>query len=633
MDESLNKIKINNNLNFNQSDIAALSIDGGMFSEKDIYISNGITIGNTNNFLYEGTIKFTDSVFYGYTGTEWEVIFNEVETTDQIIVSDIVTSDLTSTNIYVDNIYATDITSNNFTVATLTVVSDLINVNKEESFQILYASDITTSDLTATNIYGTDVIATYIYSSSILLDNLDTFTLTTGSLTDVDTINTNSILITTDLIGDVEINSLICSDLTVSDLYAHSTICTDLTTNILSGTTIIADTIEVSGALYVSDIVGISDIIVDDVFIRQLDIDYDQVNFNNIDVKDITVSDLTVNDFVATTIGSTDTPITTAYAVTINNITTNVEGISFFRINANDVYANNLSSSLVTDVETADINNLTITTSINDFNYFDKISASDIVTSDLVAYNLYASQIGLVENPVSEIYISSDIGDGFNYTSDIFVNGINFGGSSGNTITCNTLSVSTITNLDSLETNNMIVNTLLTYYSNIDASSLGANVVTSSDTTAYNLYSTNITNEESLTVNNGTITSDCICENVTVYNTFSIGSGPAQIATINGYNPLYVTRTWLVCNPDLGVLLASGNVSSISVSSGTILTINFTEALPNTNYKIFVKLGYNSGVRRQLLPAVLSYSTTSCQIRQNTSGFSYFNRMYVEILL
>ena len=126
MDESLSKIKINNNLNFNQSDIAALSIDGGMFSEKDIYIGNGITISNTNNLLYEGTIKFTDSIFYGYTGTEWEAFFSNAETTDQVIVSDITTSDLTSTNIYANNIYTTDITSNNFTVATLTVVSDLI---------------------------------------------------------------------------------------------------------------------------------------------------------------------------------------------------------------------------------------------------------------------------------------------------------------------------------------------------------------------------------------------------------------------------------------------------------------------------------------------------------------------------
>jgi hypothetical protein len=60
----------------------------------------------------------------------------------------------------------------------------------------------------------------------------------------------------------------------------------------------------------------------------------------------------------------------------------------------------------------------------------------------------------------------------------------------------------------------------------------------------------------------------------------------AQVATVSGTAPIYMCRAWVNFNGTTspGTIRASGNVSSVTRNSTGNYTVNFTTALPDTNY-------------------------------------------------
>jgi hypothetical protein len=59
----------------------------------------------------------------------------------------------------------------------------------------------------------------------------------------------------------------------------------------------------------------------------------------------------------------------------------------------------------------------------------------------------------------------------------------------------------------------------------------------------------------------------------------------AQVATVSGTAPLYMCRAWVNFNGTGTVAIrASGNVSSITDDATGSYTVNFTTAMPDTNY-------------------------------------------------
>ena len=61
----------------------------------------------------------------------------------------------------------------------------------------------------------------------------------------------------------------------------------------------------------------------------------------------------------------------------------------------------------------------------------------------------------------------------------------------------------------------------------------------------------------------------------------------AQVATVSGTTPLYMARAWVNFTGTGTVAInASGNVSSITDNGVGDYTVNFTTAMPDTNYSI-----------------------------------------------
>lgn len=62
----------------------------------------------------------------------------------------------------------------------------------------------------------------------------------------------------------------------------------------------------------------------------------------------------------------------------------------------------------------------------------------------------------------------------------------------------------------------------------------------------------------------------------------------ASVPTVSGTAPLYFARTWVNFNGSGTVAIrASGNVTSITDNGTGDFTVNFTTAMPDTNYAVF----------------------------------------------
>ena len=104
------------------------------------------------------------------------------------------------------------------------------------------------------------------------------------------------------------------------------------------------------------------------------------------------------------------------------------------------------------------------------------------------------------------------------------------------------------------------------------------------------LATTNIKHESASTPNI-TLTSGGA---TTVNGTLNLGSSP--LVTPTGSAPSYTCRAWVNFNGTGTVAIrASGNVSSITDNGTGDYTVNFTTAMPDTNYAVNGTTGISSG--------------------------------------
>jgi hypothetical protein len=103
----------------------------------------------------------------------------------------------------------------------------------------------------------------------------------------------------------------------------------------------------------------------------------------------------------------------------------------------------------------------------------------------------------------------------------------------------------------------------------------------------------------------------------------------AQIPTVSGTAPLYMCRAWVNFNGTGTVAIrASGNVTSITDNGTGDYTVNFTTAMSDTNYAVFIGKSTDgdqfmgSGTTGPAGPS--AYATTSIRIypQRNSAGTS-----------
>ena len=104
----------------------------------------------------------------------------------------------------------------------------------------------------------------------------------------------------------------------------------------------------------------------------------------------------------------------------------------------------------------------------------------------------------------------------------------------------------------------------------------------------------------------------------------------AQIPTVSGTAPLYMCRAWVNFNGTGTVAIrASGNVTSITDNGTGQYTVNFTTAMPDTNYATIgsgytVASGLPAFTNATRAIAAFSNTSSSCRIqvyRSDTNSF------------
>ena len=103
----------------------------------------------------------------------------------------------------------------------------------------------------------------------------------------------------------------------------------------------------------------------------------------------------------------------------------------------------------------------------------------------------------------------------------------------------------------------------------------------------------------------------------------------AQVATVSGTAPLYMCRAWVNFNGTGTVAIrASGNVTSITDNGTGTYTVNFTTAMPDTNYAAAVSVAETgstgltdwSGAIRRNTNASDSMATTFIKVAAFSAG-------------
>jgi hypothetical protein len=96
---------------------------------------------------------------------------------------------------------------------------------------------------------------------------------------------------------------------------------------------------------------------------------------------------------------------------------------------------------------------------------------------------------------------------------------------------------------------------------------------------------------------------------ITAGGDFQFNSGYGSVATAFG------CRAWVNFNGTNGAIRGSGNVSSVTYNSVGNSTVNFTTAMPDTNYSA-VCSGHSAGFTRQsiAMPSSAGYATGSVNI-------------------
>jgi hypothetical protein len=103
--------------------------------------------------------------------------------------------------------------------------------------------------------------------------------------------------------------------------------------------------------------------------------------------------------------------------------------------------------------------------------------------------------------------------------------------------------------------------------------------------------------------------------------TSSVPAVPAALSTASGSAPSYSARAWVNFNGTDGTIRSSGNVSSVTRNGTGDYTINFTTAMPDTDYTVIVQRGgglqtgiSGTGVSTDVPTAIQTYDTGSVRI-------------------
>jgi hypothetical protein len=104
--------------------------------------------------------------------------------------------------------------------------------------------------------------------------------------------------------------------------------------------------------------------------------------------------------------------------------------------------------------------------------------------------------------------------------------------------------------------------------------------------------------------------------------TWSSGS-PAKLSTASGSAPSYSARAWAnIWQSQGSTIRASGNVSSFTANGSGDFTINFTTAMPDTNYAVVTSSSGNE--QHQALSVGIAYNvaptTGACRMYISTGG-------------
>jgi hypothetical protein len=112
----------------------------------------------------------------------------------------------------------------------------------------------------------------------------------------------------------------------------------------------------------------------------------------------------------------------------------------------------------------------------------------------------------------------------------------------------------------------------------------------------------------------------------------------AQVATVSGTASLYMARAWVNFNGTGTVAIrASGNVTSITDNGAGDYTVNFTTAMPDTNYSFFGSSGQTAAAT---IPAMLGinrdnlvYSTTAIRLYNLTGAGALPDSAYLNVCI
>jgi hypothetical protein len=110
---------------------------------------------------------------------------------------------------------------------------------------------------------------------------------------------------------------------------------------------------------------------------------------------------------------------------------------------------------------------------------------------------------------------------------------------------------------------------------------------------------------------------------------FQFNSGYGSVANAYG------CRAWVNFNGTTspGTIRGSGNVSSVAKNGTGDYTINFTTAMPDTNYAITGSSGDGTNANQMFILGInVTYSTGSCRVRTGSSG-GYNDNPYVNVLI
>jgi hypothetical protein len=100
----------------------------------------------------------------------------------------------------------------------------------------------------------------------------------------------------------------------------------------------------------------------------------------------------------------------------------------------------------------------------------------------------------------------------------------------------------------------------------------------------------------------------------------------AQIATVSGTAPLYMCRAWVNFNGTSTVAIrASGNVSSITDNGTGDYTVNFTNAMTDANYAVFLCTTEYASTNNVIYPTITGTNAgpttqTTSALRLNTAS-------------